>query len=289
MEDLSLALYIDYENLALGTGKRDKRGHQQPGPMPQMDIIIERLVERGRINVKKAYCDWQRFQNAITPLHELGIELIEIPDRAFTGKNSADIRLAVDAMEMCFTRDHINAFVICSGDSDFTPLVAKLKELNKYVIGVGMRESSSQLLVTSCDEFIFYEDIGISDNAPQYKGIVEAEKEPAYRLLFSTIEALARDREGRMHASLIKDTIKRKRPDFSETNYGYRNFTALLQEAEELGFIVLGMDDKSGTYFVNGFTLDPPLAPTSSANTKTKQTARSPRRKHASDKEESKS
>lgn len=303
-DDLSLALFIDYENLALGTGKRDKRGHQQPGPPPNMEKIIERLVEKGRINVKRAYCDWQRFTSAITPLHELGIELIEIPDRAFTGKNSADIRLAVDAMEMCFTKDHINAFVICSGDSDFSPLVAKLKELNKIVIGVGMREATSDLLVNACDEFIFYEDIGISTDAPQFKGIVDPEKEEAYRLLFSTIEALARDRDGRMHASLIKDAIKRKRPNFTETSYGFRNFTALLQEAENLGFIVLGMDDKSGTYFVNGFSIDPP---TPQANKKTssnkasraiaktasssaaKVSTRTARRKHTVDKNEEES
>lgn len=254
----SLAVFIDYENLALGTGKRDSRGHQRPGPLPQMDMIIERLVEKGRINVKRAYCDWQRFSSAVTPLHELGIELIEIPDRAFTGKNSADIRLAVDAMEMCFTKDHISAFVICSGDSDFSPLVAKLKEHGKTVIGVGMRDATSSLLVNNCHEFIFYEDIGISIDAPEYKGIVPVEKEGAYKCLFNAVEALGREDVDRMHASLIKDTIKRKRPDFSESKYGYRNFTALLQEAERYGFIVLSMDDRSGTWFVNGFSNNPP-------------------------------
>lgn len=254
----SLAVFIDYENLALGTGKRDARGHQRPGPLPKMDMIMERLVEKGRINVKRAYCDWQRFQNAVTPLHELGVELIEIPDRAYTGKNSADIRLVADAMEMCFTKDHINAFVICSGDSDFSPLVAKLKEHGKIVIGVGMREATSSLLVNNCDDFIFYEDIGISIDAPEYRGIVEPEKEEAYRLLFNAIEALNRENVDVMLASLIKDTIKRKRPDFSESNYGYRNFTALLQEAERYGFIMLSRDHRSGTWCVDGFSSNPP-------------------------------
>jgi uncharacterized protein (TIGR00288 family) len=154
-----MAVLIDYENLALGTGKRRRNGHQEPGYLPEVDRIFERLVEKGRIVSKRAYCDWQRFADAITPLHELGVELIEIPDRAFTGKNSADIRLAVDAIEICFTRDHVDTFVILSGDSDFSPLVAKLKEFGKTVIGVGMKESTSALLASSCDEFIFYEDI----------------------------------------------------------------------------------------------------------------------------------
>ena len=131
----SMAVLIDYENLALGTGRRKRNGHQEVGPMPDMKCILERLVDKGRIVSKRAYCDWQRFSDAITPLHELGVELIEIPDRAYTGKNSADIRLAVDAVEMCFTRDHIDTFAILSGDSDFSPLVSKLKEFGKTVIG----------------------------------------------------------------------------------------------------------------------------------------------------------
>ena len=146
----SLAVLIDYENLALGTGKRKRNGHQEPGPRPDVKRILERLVDKGRITAKRAYCDWQRFDDAITPLHELGIELIEIPDRAYTGKNSADIRLSVDAMEMCLTKDHIDTFAILSGDSDFSPLVTKLKEFGKTVIGVGMKQSTSPLLAEVC-------------------------------------------------------------------------------------------------------------------------------------------
>ena len=151
----SMAVLIDYENLALGTGRRKRNGHQEPGPAPDVKRILERLVDKGRIVSKRAYCDWQRFDSALTPLHELGVELIEIPDRAYTGKNSADIRLAVDAMEMCFTKEHIDTFAILSGDSDFSPLVSKLKEFGKTVIGVGMHESTSTLLAENCDEFIF--------------------------------------------------------------------------------------------------------------------------------------
>lgn len=257
----SLAVFVDYENLALGTGTRDPKGYQKRGPLPQMDLVFERLVEKGRINVKRAYCDWQRFSSAVTPLHELGIELIEIPDRIRTGKNSADIRLAVDAMEVCFTKDHLDTFVICSGDSDFSPLVAKLKEHGKRVIGVGMRQATSSLLVANCDEFIFYEDIALGAQIPEFKGLIDPEKEEAYRLLFNTIDALNRENVERPQASLVKDTIRRKRPDFNESNYGYRNFTALLEEASRLGFIVTTFDDKSGTWCVNGFSATPPELP----------------------------
>lgn len=158
----SIAVLIDYENLALGTGKPTKKVpglHQNAGPRPDMKLVLSELLKCGRIVSKKAYCDWNRFQDAVTPLHELGIELIEIPDRAVTGKNSADIRLAVDAVEMCLTREPIDTFAILSGDSDFSPVVSKLKEYGKYVIGVGMQASTSSLLSDNCDEFIFYEDL----------------------------------------------------------------------------------------------------------------------------------
>lgn len=273
----SLAVFVDYENLALGTGTRDPKGYQKRGPLPKMDLVLERLVEKGRINVKRAYCDWQRFSTAVTPLHELGIELIEIPDRAYTGKNSADIRLAVDAMEVCFTKDHLDTFVICSGDSDFSPLVAKLKEHGKRVIGVGMRQATSSLLAANCDEFIFYEDIALGAQIPEFKGLVEPEKEEAYRLLFNTIDALNRENVERPQASLVKDTIRRKRPDFSESNYGYRNFTAFLEEASRLGFIVTSFDDKSGTWRVHGFSATPPEVPRQKLSTRYERT-RSERR-----------
>ena len=218
-----------------------------------MKLIMERLVDKGRITAKRAYCDWQRFPNAITPLHELGIELIEIPDRAYTGKNSADIRLAVDAVEMCLTKDHIDTFAVLSGDSDFSPLVAKLKEAGKTVIGVGMKESTSSLLAEVCDEFIFYEDILSSGRIPDFKEKVPVEKHDCYQLLFETIESLERESETFIYASRLKETMRRKRPQFAEATYGYRSFTSLLREASSLGFIKIHEDQKSGTVVVDGF------------------------------------
>lgn len=250
----SLAVLIDYENLALGTGRRRRNGRQEVGPAPDVKRILERLVDKGRITAKRAYCDWQRFSDAITPLHELGIELIEIPDRAYTGKNSADIRLAVDAMEICLTKDHIDTFAILSGDSDFSPLVSKLKEFGKVVIGVGMMEATSSLLTEVCDEFIFYEDIVASGGIPTFQDKVPKEKHACYQLLFDTIDALQGESDSYILASRVKDTMKRKRPQFSERSYGYRSFTMLLREAARLGFIDIHQDDRSGTVVVDGFS-----------------------------------
>ena len=249
----TIAVFIDYENLALGTGKRNRRGHQEPGPAPDVKRILERLVEKGRIVVKRAYCDWQRFEEAVAPLHELGIELIEIPDRAYTGKNSADIRLAVDAMEMCLTKNHIDTFAILSGDSDFSPLVSKLREFDKTVIGVGMREATSTLLTEVCDEFIFYEDIVSAGGVPAYEDRVPKEKLACYKLMLETVDALQRETDSIIRASLIKDTMRRKQPQFSERSYGYRSFTALLREAASFGLIEIHTDPRSGTAVVDGF------------------------------------
>jgi uncharacterized protein (TIGR00288 family) len=253
MPQSSIAVFIDYENLALGTGKRKRNGHQEPGPAPDVKLILERLVDKGRITAKRAYCDWQRFDTAVTPLHELGIELIEIPDRAYTGKNSADIRLAVDAVEMCLTKDHIDTFAILSGDSDFSPLVSKLKEFGKTVIGVGMKESTSSLLAEVCDEFIFYEDLTRSAGIPDFSQKVPKEKQPCYQLLFETIDALQRESDSFILASRLKDTMRRKRPQFSEGSFGYRSFTALIREAAKLSLIDIHQDPKSGTVVVDGF------------------------------------
>ena len=251
----SMAVLIDYENLALGTGRRKRNGHQEVGPMPDVKRILERLVDKSRITAKRAYCDWQRFSDAITPLHELGIELIEIPDRAFTGKNSADIRLAVDAMEICLTKDHIDTFAILSGDSDFSPLVSKLKEFGKTVVGVGMKDATSSLLTEVCDEFLFYEDIASAGRIPSFEGKVPADRHECYQLLFETIDALqGESSDSSILASRLKDTMKRKRPQFSERSYGYRSFSTLLREAAKLGFITIHQDERSGTVMVDGFS-----------------------------------
>lgn len=253
----SLAVFIDFENLALGLEPRGARGRTARGKAVgtlDMKKILERLVEKGKIVAKRAYSDWSRFGDYVTPMHELGIELTEIPERGMTGKNSADIRLVVDAMELSYTKDHIDTFVIVSGDSDFTPLVNKLKENGKTVIGVGLKDSTSDLLASNCDEFIYYEDIGAAAGAPPLGEDLPRKKRPAFKLLLETIEALQRENVEVMHSSLLKDTIKRKQPSFTESTYGYKSFTQLLEDAQTLGFITLRRDPRSGTYVVEGFS-----------------------------------
>jgi hypothetical protein len=250
----SLAVFIDYENLALGATPKGG-GKRIPAITPDIGKILERLVDKGKLVAKRAYSDWQRFGDAVGDLHALGIELTEIPDRGRTGKNSADIKLAVDAIELCHTKDYIDTFVIVSGDSDFSPLVGKLKENGKTVIGVGMFDSTSELLAGNCDEFIYYEDIGISAGSPVIPDNLPEDKIKAYHLLFDTIEALQRENVETMHSSLIKDTIRRKAPQFNEQQHGYRSFTRLLEEAQDLGLISMHKDAKSGTWVVEGFTL----------------------------------
>jgi uncharacterized protein (TIGR00288 family) len=250
----SLAVFIDFENLALGLAPRGGGRRAKKPDVLDMKRVLERLVEKGKVVSKRAYADWARFAEYTTVLHELGVDLMEIPERGMTGKNSADIRLVVDAMEMSYAKEHIDTFVIVSGDSDFTPLVLRLKENGKSVIGVGMKDSTSDLLAQNCDEFIYYEDIGGVDGAPPLTDNVPPAKRKAFTLLFDTIEALQRENVGIMHSSLVKDTMKRKQPQFSEAAYGYRSFTQLLEDAKKLGFISLHKDERSGTYVVEGFS-----------------------------------
>jgi len=252
----SLAVFIDFENLALGVRPKSASGRRAPkkgAETVDMKRVLERLVEKGKIVAKRAYADWSRFDEYRAPLHELGIELTEIPERGMTGKNSADIRLVVDAMELSYAKEHIDTFAIVSGDSDFTPLVLRLKENGKTVVGVGMRDSTSDLLAANCDEFIYYEDIGAPAGAPAMGEAIPRKKRPAFKLLFETIEALQRENVSAMHSSLIKDTMRRKQPQFSEQAYGYRSFNQFLEDAQNLGFILLRTDQRSGTYAVEGF------------------------------------
>lgn len=245
-QEKNLAVFLDFENLALGfTGQRAKA----------FDIIrvLDRLLEKGKVLVKIAYADWGSFRSYTKQLHEAGIELIEIPKRAMTGKNSADIRLCVDAMDLSYSKEHINTFVVVSGDSDFSPLVSKLKENGKYVIGLGMKKSTSKLLSDNCDEFIYYEDLG-EESDPQAptaekKKIPEAKRE-VYFLLFDVIRALQRENYPMIYSSLVKDTMKRKRPSFNESSFGFRSFSELLEEVQEAGHITLKTDERSGTYVV---------------------------------------
>ena len=199
--------------------------------------MLERLVEKGKLIVKKAYADWSRYQAYTAPFHEAAIELIEIPKRSQTGKNSADIRLVVDAMDLAWSKPHVDTFVIVSGDSDFSPLVSKLKENGKHVIGLGMKGSTSELLRDNCDEFIYYEDLERQEQDEQqlatnlYADLPERKRE-VYTLLIEACNALRRENHEVLYASMIKDTMKRKKPSFDESYYGYRSFTHLLEEAD---------------------------------------------------------
>ena len=244
--DSSLAVFIDFENLALGFQGRCDR----------FDIgrVLARLVEKGKIVVKKAYADWSRFAPYTQALHEAAIELIEIPKRAQTGKNSADIRLCVDAMDMAFSKDHIDTFVIVSGDSDFSPLVSKLKENGKHVIGLGMQDSTSDLLRDNCDEFIYYEDLGKAPTlSPELPANMPETKQKAFSLLMESILALRRENKEKLGASMVKDTMKRKKPSFNEAYHGYRTFSELLLDAQKEGLIELAIDERSRTYVVIRF------------------------------------
>jgi len=246
-----LAVFIDFENLALGFKK---------GSGDRFDItrVLARLVEKGKIIVKRSYADWTRYSDYKRALHECAIELIEIPRRDMTGKNSADIRLVVDAIDLAYAKSHIDTFVIVSGDSDFSPLVSKLKENGKYVIGLGMRGSTSDLLSDNCDEFIFYEDLRPAEVETAMDRMPDTKRQ-AFQLLVDSVTALMRDNRPIIYSSMVKDTMKRKRPSFDESAYGYRMFTELLEDAEDQGLIMMYRDGRSGTYVVSGLgVLEPP-------------------------------
>jgi uncharacterized protein (TIGR00288 family) len=244
--DRSLAIFIDFENLALGfQGRRDRF---------EIHRVLERLVEKGKIVAKKAYADWSRFSLYTAPLHEAAIELIEIPRRGQTGKNSADIRLCVDAMDLAYSKEHIDTFVVVSGDSDFSPLVSKLKELGKHVIGLGMQQSTSDLLRDNCDEFIYYEDLGQATGLePAINSQLPESKRKAFALLMESMLALRRENKEVLWSSMIKDTMKRKKPSFNEAYHGYRTFSELLEDAQKEGLLELETDKRSRTYVVTRF------------------------------------
>ena len=265
-DNISMAVFCDFENVALGV--RDAN-------YEKFDIkpVLERLLLKGSIVVKKAYCDWERYKGFKSTMHEANFELIEIPHVRQSGKNSADIRLVVDALDLCYTKSHVNTFVIISGDSDFSPLVSKLRENNKQVIGVGVKQSTSDLLVANCDEFIFYDDLvrevrraaakrkeesearkaqpqSRRPSDDKRKEELEVRKVQALEMVVETFDALVSERgdTGKIWASLLKDTLKRRRPEFSEVYYGFRTFGNLLEEAQVRGLFEFGRDEKSGTY-----------------------------------------
>jgi len=257
----SLAVLIDFENLALGVERPSGRAPGSRGAkaansteMIDIKLVLERLVEKGKVIVKRAYADWGRFDKYRIIMHDSGIQMMEIPERGKTGKNHADIQLCVDAMDMCYSKEHIDTFVIVSGDSDFTPLVSKLKENGKSVIGLGIKDSTSDLLASSCDEFIYYDDVVASPEAPVVPAAaIPKAKRPAMQLMIESVQALQRENKDVMLASMVKDTMRRKQPQFTESSYGYRSFSEFLQDAERLGIITLRTDQRSGTWVVTGF------------------------------------
>ena len=270
--DGNLAVFCDFENIALGA--RDAK-------LTRFDIrpVIERLLLKGSIVAKKAYCDWDRYKEFKATMHEAAFELIEIPHARQSGKNSADIRMVVDALDLCYTKEHIDTFVVISGDSDFSPLVSKLRENAKSVIGVGVKVSTSDLLINNCDEFIFYEDLvaerPASRRRPRGKGRgkapVTAAKKPAapeappddpaqaaIDLVLQTAEAIYAERGDRakLWGSMIKQTLKRRRPGFNESAYGFGSFNDLLEEAQTRGHLQLDLDERSGGYVIGKIVRD---------------------------------
>jgi uncharacterized protein (TIGR00288 family) len=266
----NLALFCDFENIALGV--RDAR-------YARFDIeeVLERLLVKGNIVVKKAYCDWERYRDFKVDMHEASFELIEIPHRRQSGKNSADIRMVVDALDLCYTKAHVDMFVIISGDSDFSPLVSKLRENNKLVIGVGVKESTSDLLIANCDEFIYYEDIvrqtarrkpakkktankkeAAESDANGAKAKAEERAQSAFNLVLETLDDIVSERgeESQVWGSMIKQALKRRKPSFSESYHGFRSFGLLLEEMEKRKLLHMQHDEKSGGYIITSLDSD---------------------------------
>jgi uncharacterized protein (TIGR00288 family) len=250
-DERKIAMFCDLENVALGV--RDSE-------ISKFDItlVLERLLEKGKIIVKKAYADWERYSEYKRPFHESAIELIDIPQKFYSGKNSADIKMVVDAMDLSYSKEHLDTFVIVSGDSDFSPLVSKLKENNKYVIGIGVKNSSSNLLIDNCDEFIYYEDVWRDNQkGPKLDGLNKKTAE-AFSLMIESIQALIRENKDVLWGSMIKQTMQRKKPSFNEGYYGYSTFSELLEDAERKQILKLKKDQRSGTYIVTGFAKNEP-------------------------------
>ncbi|HST02081.1 MAG TPA: NYN domain-containing protein [Usitatibacter sp.] len=275
-ETKNMAVFCDFENVALGV---------REAKYDRFDIgkVLERLLLKGSIVVKKAYCDWERYKEFKAPMHSASFELIEIPHVRMSGKNSADIRMVVDALDLCYTKSHVDAFVIVSGDSDFSPLVSKLRENAKTVIGVGVKKSTSDLLVSACDEFIFYDDLvrekkkrspssstprkrgnerkavssptlpeGSNDRGPNASPEGAPATQEALDLVLATLEALIEERgdDDPVWGSMVKQTLKRRNPGFNERAYGFGSFNELLEEAKSRGLLELERDAKSGGYIV---------------------------------------
>jgi len=265
----SMALFCDFENVALGVRDANYAAFD-------INKVLERLLLKGSIVVKKAYCDWARYKEFKAAMHEAAFELIEIPHVRQSGKNSADIRLVVDALDLCYTKSHVDTFVIISGDSDFSPLVSKLRENNKLVIGVGVKQSTSDLLIANCDEFIFYDDLVRETEKPRHGKRKLASKKAAAKngqkqipsdedkqqqaldLVLETVEDLFEERgeQEKVWGSMVKQALKRRKPGFNERYHGFRNFTGLLEEAGKRKLLELEHDEKSGGYIIRNYAHD---------------------------------
>jgi uncharacterized protein (TIGR00288 family) len=256
-----IAVFIDYENLALGV--RD----MNQGEL-QIELVLKRLLEKGRIVFKRAYCDWSQYRNAVRDLHRHGVEMVDIPRSRMSGKNSADIHMVVDAMDLCYSKDHIDYFALLSGDSDFSPLVSKLKESNKWVLGCGVKSSTSDLLIASCDEFIYYDDLErvarkrkpVRKKSEKKQSTTDDEqkdgkddkgdepkREEVLESLAEIIRSLSRDYDP-LWGSLVKQTMRRVHPGFNESYYGFKNFSDMLKSIAEMGSIDLEHDQQRGNF-----------------------------------------
>jgi uncharacterized protein (TIGR00288 family) len=253
-----IAVFVDYENLALGV--RD----MNQGDL-RMELVLKRLLEKGRIVYKRAYCDWSQYRNAVRELHHHGIEMVDSPRSRMSGKNSADIHMVVDALDLCYSKEHIDYFALLSGDSDFSPLVSKLKENNKWVIGCGVKSSTSDLLIASCDEFIYYDDLervarkrkpirkktakktASGGESTKEEKDEESKREEVVEPLMEIIRSLGRDYDP-LWGSLVKQTMRRVHPGFNESYYGYKSFSDMLQSVADMGVIALEHDQERGNY-----------------------------------------
>lgn len=243
-----IALFIDFENLALGM-------KQSPGKKFDIQLVLDRILEKGRILFKIAYADWSRHREYKQQLHEVGIELIEIPKKRLGGKNSADIRMVVDAMDMAYSKEHLDTFALVTGDSDFSPLVSKLRENNRMVVGLGIKAASSPLLIENCDDFIYYDDLlrqveQVTKSTEKPQKDMPKVRQEALDLLVKAVRGLMREGRDVVWASMVKQAIKRKKPSFDESYHGYKSFSALLLEAERQKLLKLEKDQKSGSLIV---------------------------------------
>ncbi|WP_405231805.1 NYN domain-containing protein [Lentisalinibacter salinarum] len=248
-----IAVFIDFENLALGA-------KETPQGTFDIKLVLKRLLEKGRLVYKRAYSDWSRYQKYVRDFHEQGIELIDIPQTKFSGKNSADIRMVVDAIDLCYAKSHIDAFALVSGDSDFSPLVSKLKENDKRVIGCGIKSSTSDLLIGNCDEFIYYDDLarvagrkqtqGAKKKKTEQKSGTNGKRQEALEMLVEIVDSLEADYDP-LWGSLVKQTMRRVHPGFNENYYGFKNFSELLESAQKEKLIRIDFDDARGNYIVH--------------------------------------